>query len=196
MLFGPCNAEDLRAMGKVGKPVWQAPFFGVPWGALLLYSFESIQKKGRIAPAIRKNPMKHTTKLLCALLCVLLLFPLAACGKTDTDTLWQSAAYTEDTALGEGARTVKLTVTAGEKSVLLTVKTDKENLGEALLELGLIAGDAGEYGLYVKKVNGITADYDTDQSYWGFYTNGEMAMTGVDGETIDENTDYALVYTK
>ena len=35
-----------------------------------------------------------------------------------------------------------------------------------LLSLDLIAGDEGEYGLYVKTVNGITADYETDGMYF------------------------------
>ncbi|MBQ2119193.1 MAG: DUF4430 domain-containing protein, partial [Clostridia bacterium] len=52
------------------------------------------------------------------------------------------------------------------------------------------------YGLYVKKVNGITADYDTDKAYWAFYLNGEYASTGVDSTDIDENVKYSLVYTK
>ena len=140
--------------------------------------------------------MKKTFRILAALIAALLLVFLVSCGKPDTDSLWQSAEYTADTALGEGAHTARLTVEAGEKSVVLTVHTDKENLGEALLDLGLIAGDAGEYGLYVKKVNGITADYDVDGSYWGFYINGEMAMNGVDGETIDDGASYSLIYTK
>lgn len=140
--------------------------------------------------------MKKTFRILAALVAALLLVSLVSCGKTDTDALWQNASYTSDTELGSGAKTVKVEVKAGEKSVVFTVHTDKGNLGEALLDLGLIAGDAGEYGLYVKKVNGITADYDVDASYWGFYVNGEMAMNGVDGETIDDGASYALIYTK
>ena len=53
-------------------------------------------------------------------------------------------------------------------------------MGDALTELGLIEGEDSEYGLYVKTVNGITADYDTDGHYWAFYVDGEYAQTGVD----------------
>ena len=143
-----------------------------------------------------KTSMKHLRNLVAATLCLLLLFSLFACGKTDTDTLWQSAAYTADTELGTGNKTVKLEVKAGDKTVIFTLHTDEENLGTALLNLGLIAGDAGDYGLYVKTVNGITADYDKDQSYWGFYIDGQMAMVGVDGETVNESALYRLEYTK
>ena len=43
----------------------------------------------------------------------------------------------------------------------------------ALLEHGLIAGEETELGLMVKTVNGITADYNVDRSYWAFYINGD-----------------------
>lgn len=72
------------------------------------------------------------------------------------------------------------------------VHTDKETVGEALEELELIAGDEGEYGLYVKTVNGITADYDADGVYWAFYVNGEYAATGVDNTPIAEGESYSF----
>ena len=87
-------------------------------------------------------------------------------------------------------------VKAEEKSVTFTVHTDKDTVGAALIEHGLIAGDEGQFGLYVKYVNGMLADYDIDQTYWSFYINGEMAMTGVDGTPITEGETYQLVYTK
>ena len=48
----------------------------------------------------------------------------------------------------------------------------------------------------VKTVNGITADYNVDRSYWAFYINGEYAMTGVDGTEIKAGDAYRLVYTR
>ena len=64
------------------------------------------------------------------------------------------------------------------------------------MEHSLLEGDEGPYGLYVKKVNGITADYDVDQSYWGFYKNGEYMMTGIDMTEFADGEHYELVYTK
>lgn len=110
--------------------------------------------------------------------------------------LWANATYTEDTTFGTGATTVTVEVKAEDVSVDLIVKTDKTNLGDALLEHSLIAGDEGAYGMYIKVVNGMTADYDVDQSYWAFYKNGEMMMTGVDGTEIADGEHYELVYTK
>ena len=77
-----------------------------------------------------------------------------------------------------------------------TIKTDKTILGDALLEHSLIAGEEGAYGLYVKFVNGIRADYDLDGAYWGFNKGGEYMMTGVDGTTIADGDKYELVWTK
>ena len=56
----------------------------------------------------------------------------------------------------------------------------------------MIDGDESEYGLYVKTVNGITADYDTDGVYWAFYINDEYAPTGVDSTTITEGERYSF----
>lgn len=112
------------------------------------------------------------------------------------DGVWANATYKEDTELGEGAVTVKVEVKAEDKSVTFTVHTDKTVLGDALLEHSLIAGDEGEFGLYVKAVNGMTADYDVNQAYWAFYKDGEMMNTGVDGATIADGEHYELVYTK
>ena len=67
-----------------------------------------------------------------------------------------------------------IVVDADGNETNFVVSTDKETVGDALLELNLIEGEEGDYGLYVKTVNGITADYDTDGTYWAFYVNGEM----------------------
>ena len=81
---------------------------------------------------------------------------------------------------------------AEEKTVTITLKTDEEILGTALIAEKLIGGEEGAYGLYVKEVNGVVADYDVDQTYWAFYIDGEFAMTGVDTTPIEEGKIYKL----
>ena len=145
------------------------------------------------------NNTKTTTakRLLAVVLSLFMLVVCGSCGeKVDAEGLWANATYLSDTTLGEGSKTIAVEVKAEEKSVTFTVKTDAETVGAALLENNLIAGDEGEYGLYVKVVNGITADYDVDQSYWAFYLNGEYATSGVDTTAITEGAHYELVYTK
>lgn len=159
-----------------------------------------------------KNTIRSTLALILALLLSLCLF---ACKNEPAETpdtdgsnaatdggaiapegLWANATYLEDTTFGEGAKTVTVKVIVEDKSVTFTLKTDAETLGEALLAHNLIAGEKGDFGLYVKVVNGITADYDVDQSYWGFSKNGEYMMTGVDGTAIADGEVYELTYTK
>ncbi|MEE0947085.1 MAG: DUF4430 domain-containing protein [Acutalibacteraceae bacterium] len=142
--------------------------------------------------------MKRIINTTLALLLVLALtLSFAACGqKTAVDELWQEATYLTDTTLGNGEKTLSLEVCAGEKTVKFTVKTDKNTVGDALLENKLIEGEDSQYGLYIKKVNGITADYDIDQSYWAFYINGEYATSGVDTTDIDQTAVYKLEYAK
>ena len=120
-----------------------------------------------------------------------------SCGEKKTEEgLWASALYTENTTLGEGAKTVTVTVEAEDKSVVLTVKSDEETVGAALMALDLIEGEESQYGLYVKYVNGILSDYDVDGTYWAFYKNGEYQMTGVDTTAFADGDTVKLVRTK
>lgn len=100
---------------------------------------------------------------------------------------------TGENVLGEGSTKFTFSVTDQDgNETEFEIHTDKETVGEALLELGLIEGDEGEYGLYVKTVNGITADYDKDGVYWAFYVNGEYAVSGVDSTAVTEGDTYSF----
>ena len=76
------------------------------------------------------------------------------------------------------------------------LSSDKSTVGDALLAEGLIEGEPGAYGLYVKKVNGIVADYDIDRTYWAFYVNGEYAFAGVDATPVEEGATYSFKVEK
>lgn len=104
-----------------------------------------------------------------------------------------SEGLVDGSTIGEGETSFTLVVTDKDGSdITVTVLTDKTTVGEALLELGVIAGEESEYGLYVKTVNGTTLDYATDGMYWAFYIDGEYAMTGVDSTEIVAGSTYAL----
>jgi len=137
-----------------------------------------------------------TRKLQIISLLLIVAMALCACGKQAPTGLWKDATYTKDTTFGEGSKTVTVAVEMEEKSVTFTVKTDAETVGEALLEHELIAGDEGPYGLYVKTVNGVRADYDKDGCYWAFYVGQDYAMQGIELTPIDESAAYRLVYAK
>lgn len=109
--------------------------------------------------------------------------------------LWSGAKYTEDTEIGAGAHSVLITVTIDGKSVVITVKSDKDNLAEMLVEAGLVEGDESEYGLYIKRVNGVLADYDVDQSFWNLLQNGTPTAVGASSITVTDGDAYELAYT-
>ena len=149
-----------------------------------------------------KRTMKTSAKAIISVLLILalavcLVCSLVACNKPDEQTdVWENAKYSSQTELGDGERALVVEVTADEKTVTFTVKTDRATVGEALLDCELISGEVGQYGLYVKEVNGIVADYDVDGAYWAFYVNGEYAMTGVDTTEITEGVVYQLVRSR
>jgi len=126
---------------------------------------------------------------------------LCLCYFIDGDTpsgveLWKNALYSADAEFGNGEKTVLVEVKAGDKSVTFTINTNETILGTALAENNLISGEEGPYGLYVKVVNGITADYNTTGSYWSLNKNGEYMQTGVDKTEISDGEHYELVYTQ
>ena len=157
-----------------------------------------------------KRTIKSTIALILALLMTLCLFACdqqAETPETPTGTsaeggeivaegLWKDATYLEDKEFGEGSKTVTVKVIVEDKSVTFTIKTDAKTLGEALLAHDLIAGDMGDYGLYIKYVNGIRADYDLDRRYWNFTQNGEYMMTGADMTDIADGECYEFTYAK
>lgn len=165
---------------------------------------------------ITKTASRLLASVLAILMCVLLMFTMSACTETpaDTDTtvssvdsadtttpdeyasVWSNATYTKNISFGEGENNFFFEVVVGDHSVTFFINTDETVVGKALLAHEIIAGDEGDFGLYVKTVNGMLADYDIDASYWAFYKDGEMMMTGVDMTDIENGAHYEMVYTK
>ena len=140
--------------------------------------------------------MKTVTRLTLLLLALLTLFSLVACADIEKTGAWETATYDRNTELGEGEKTVTVKVVAEEQELIFTIHTDKKTLGDALLEHKLIDGDQGPYGMYIKKVNGIVADYDADQTYWSLSKSGVDLMVGVDGAEIADGEQYELTRKK
>lgn len=149
---------------------------------------------------------KWNRKMLISFLCMMLMVTMTLCtvgcngnqsnNKAEVENT-NTSGNTEVTVLGEGATVFVFTVVDKEGTeTVFEIHTEKEIVGEALLELSLIAGEEGAYGLYVKTVNGITADYDTDGTYWAFYVNGEYAASGVDTTTIVDGESYMFKVEK
>ncbi|MBQ4544241.1 MAG: DUF4430 domain-containing protein [Oscillospiraceae bacterium] len=137
---------------------------------------------------------RKSIKLLSVLVCMLLVAALGACAPVeDFSDDPKTPAIQTPTVLGEGSKAFNLSVTDDKGGELFfEIHTDSETVGEALVALNLLEGEPGPYGLYVKKVAGITADYNTNKKYWAFYIDGEYATSGVDTTAITEGSTYAL----
>lgn len=120
-------------------------------------------------------------RFLAIVLSALLLLTLVACGNKDADQSSGSKVIENGAIIGEGDKSFVTEVADAEgNTIKFTVQTDEKTVGEALQKLGVIEGEESDYGLYIKVVNGITADYDKDGAYWAFYVDGQYAMTGAD----------------
>ena len=138
--------------------------------------------------------MKKTLTFTLVLL-LIALFAMTGCKVTDDNPL-DGAVYTEDTSIGEGDITYTLKVVVGESTVTFTVKTDKTNLAEALVESGIVEGDNEQFGLYIKRVNGILADYNVNGAWWSLSVGGEVSSVGADSITVEDGGCYELTYSK
>lgn len=145
--------------------------------------------------------MKKSMKSWLSLVLCLALLAAAA---LSTVSLAETATETEETvilmtgtqeapvALGEGqtAFTFEVIDMEGNES-WFAIRTDAETVGAALLDLGLIAGSEGEYGLYVTSVCGMELVWSEENPhYWAFYIDGEYAQTGVDTTPVAEGSVY------
>ncbi len=127
--------------------------------------------------------MTRLNKSLSFFLCIVLIAAMAllttACNDKGTEEeTYPPRSFTFVVVDGDGNETT------------FEITSTKKTVGEALFAEELIEGDEGAYGLYVKKVNGILAEYETTGTYWAFYINGEYGLTGVDKTDITDGATY------
>lgn len=154
-----------------------------------------------------KNRKLLSLVSLVVLLAMTALLMVSCGGKTDvpdvtdtdavtTESPADTASDSESESVSEITMTVLVTDDKGETKEHV-IKTTAAMLRGALEQENLIEGEESEYGLYVKTVDGLTADYDTDGAYWAFYDgNDEYLMTGVDTTPISDGAVFKIVYTK
>ena len=73
-----------------------------------------------------------------------------------------------------------------------TIQTEGEYLAEAMNEKNLLGEDNN--GMY-DTIDGETADYSVDESWWCLYINGEKANDGANTAVVTDGTTYRWVYT-
>ncbi|MBO5938205.1 MAG: DUF4430 domain-containing protein [Clostridia bacterium] len=125
------------------------------------------------------------SKILSLLVMLALLAAMAltftACAENEPET----------TELPEVSFTVEVTKADGTTKSF-EVKTNKESLGDALLDEEMISGEDGPYGWYITTVDGEYHKYEEDGKYWAFYIDGEYAVTGVSQTEPTEGALYSF----
>ena len=99
----------------------------------------------------------------------------------------------------QGAKSITIEVVDNNaNSTTYDVHTDAEYLRQAMEEAdGLeFSGSEGEFGMMVETVNGVTADWNVDQSYWGFFVNGDYCNYGIDTQPVVDGDAFQIVYSK
>ena len=97
--------------------------------------------------------------------------------------------------LGEGAVSFLFQVVdLDQNEYWFLIHTDREFVGDALLDNLLVAGTVSEeWGLMVESVLGEEIIYSTDNPhYWSLFVNDEYAQLGVSATPIEADTVYAF----
>ncbi len=136
------------------------------------------------------------TRILSWILCMVLiaavaLFTFGCIDSNDTTTAGDGQVEAP-----EKVNFTLIVTDADSKDTTFNLSTDKKTLADALLAEGLIEGEDSQYGLYIKKVNGILADYDVNGAWWGLKVNGTDSLVGASSVEVEEGATYQFVYSK
>ena len=161
--------------------------------------------------------------LLIAVLIAAVALTIASCGNgtgTGTQKATEAATETgtgtgeaetevqlepEEVEVGEGAKTVTVNIInkqekGSEVWYKVKIKTDAENLADALTENGIAEGSTSEYGLYITKLivplDGGNYEKEADDThFWSIEQNGEMLMTGASSTPVNDGETFDFVFT-
>ena len=136
-----------------------------------------------------KKSIVSTVSVVLSIVCLICF--VSCVEKSDATGLWENATYHSDITVGEGEKDVKIIVEAEDKKITITLMTNKNTLGEAMFEQGLINDDS-----YFNVLNGMEASWEKDQAYWAFYEGETLMPHGVNDEKIEGGESYRFVYTK
>ena len=98
----------------------------------------------------------------------------------------------------QGTKSITIKVVDNYNTTVYNVQTDAKYLRQAMEEAdGLeFSGSEGAFGLMVETVNGVTADWNVDASFWGFYVNGDDCKYGIDSQPVEDGDNFEIVYTR
>ena len=123
---------------------------------------------------------KKVIVIVAAVMAILLIGAVVAINAFAPETHEGSKTVVFEMVLSDGSR---------EKFEL---KTDAQYLADALVEAGMI--EYAENGMYIT-INGITADWSVDGSWWNIRKDGEDLMVGMNDQPIADGEHYEAIYT-
>lgn len=136
---------------------------------------------------MKKERMMRGLVLLLAV--VLSVFMLAGCTAAAPGSSDLSSEMSSEAAVQKRFTLTVVHRDGSEKEFALTTK--QQYLGAELEAAGIIDGEEGQYGLYIKTADGETAD-DSKQEWWCLTKDGEMTETGIDTTPIEDGDRFEL----
>lgn len=131
---------------------------------------------------------KALMTVIAAVLILSSLFTLAACGGKDTSSTPSVLSGSEDVKVSITFKIVK-----DGQTTEFPLETTKKYLADALVEANLVQYAADGY---YTTINGITADWNTDKSYWWVTVGGEDSMKGLNDIELTDGGSYEVTYKK
>lgn len=94
-----------------------------------------------------------------------------------------------------GSKNIDVTIVYKDKTEKnYELKTDAEFLADALFEKELITEEEYKSGYYTV-IDGVTADYNVDKSWWCVTKDGEMTNVGMNELALSDGDAYEITYT-
>lgn len=95
----------------------------------------------------------------------------------------------------EGSKAITIVVVNDAKeSKTYEVKTDAEYLKQAMEETEGLTFECDGTGMLMT-VNGVTADWNVNQSYWALYVNDDYGQFGISEQPIYDGEAFRIEYT-
>ena len=94
-----------------------------------------------------------------------------------------------------GSKNIDVTIVYKDKTEKnYELKTDAEFLADAMFEKELITEEEYKSGYYTV-IDGVTADYNVDKSWWCVTKDGEMTNVGMNELALADGDAYEITYT-
>ena len=136
--------------------------------------------------------LKVLAALFTAVLIMLSMFMFAACDVDRGTSQSNPSSSTVNSGDVDTKTAFTFKLIKGGQTKEWNLKTDKKYLADALVEAGIIKyADDGYYTTF----DGITADWNTDMSWWCVTVNGEFSMLGINDIEIKNGASYEVTYT-